>query len=75
MTGLDESGVFHFYCSIFSEVKGGSGGSAIGHGVPTRELEEEGDPARSKRGWVPPGSGEQESKGGRSRSWGRRGGP
>lgn len=37
MTGLDESGVFHFYYSMFSEVKSGAGGSAIGHSFPTRE--------------------------------------
>lgn len=34
MTGLAKSGVFHFYCSIFSEVKGGSGDSAIGQASP-----------------------------------------
>lgn len=69
MTGLDGSGVFRFYCSVYSQVKGGSGGSAVGHGFPTRELEEEGDPARG-RGWVPPGSGGQESRGGRNKELG-----
>lgn len=47
----------------------GSPGSGVRHSFPTRELE--GDPAQFVRGWVSPGLGGKESRGGRDKELGK----
>lgn len=53
------------------ELRVGSPGSGVRHSFPPRELELEGDPAQFVRGWVSPGLGGKESRGGRNKELGK----